>query len=140
MAALTLLLTACSGPAGVNVPTPEASAAAVCQELAMAWPTTVLDQHVVDVSPTSPLTHAWGDPPVVARCGVATPSALRPDSQLVTVNAVDWLPEPTDDGYRFTTVGRVANVEVTVPHHYAPEATALVDLAAAIKATDPTSG
>jgi hypothetical protein len=121
------------------VPTPDASAAAACRQLAGAWPTTVLDHQAVDVSPSSALTHAWGDPAIVARCGVATPSALQPDSQLATVNGVDWLPEQTGDGYRFTTVGRVANVEVTVPDHYAPEATALVDLAAAIKQTNPTS-
>jgi hypothetical protein len=134
-----VVLAACGGPVGVEAPTPDASAAAVCASLAKAWPATVLDQQPVDVSPASPLTHAWGDPPITARCGVPTPAALQPDSQLTSVNGVDWFPESTDGGYRFTTYGRTANVEVTVPDHYAPEATALVDLAAAIKATDPTS-
>jgi hypothetical protein len=82
------------------------------------------------------LTRAWGDPPIVVRCGVSVPSALRPDSQLVTVNGVDWLPEQTDAGYRFTTVGRLANVEVTVPATYAPEGDALVDLAGSIRSLD----
>jgi hypothetical protein len=138
VAALVLVFTACSGPVTVDVPTPDAAALGVCDQLAGAWPDTVLEQPPVAVEPTSRWTHAWGDPPITARCGVA-PAAVQPDSQLVTVDGVDWLPEPTDDGYRFTTVGRVADVEVSVPHHYAPEATALVDLAPAIKQTDPST-
>ncbi|MBD4617601.1 DUF3515 domain-containing protein, partial [Xanthomonas citri pv. citri] len=38
-----------------------------------------------------------------------------------------------DDGWRFTTIGRAGNIEVTVPTSYAPQADALVDLSAAIK-------
>jgi hypothetical protein len=138
VAVLALVLAACSGPVAVDVPTPEASALGACDQLAGAWPDTVLDQQPVAVEPSSRLTHAWGDPPITASCGVAAPTALQPDSQLVSADGVDWLPEKTNDGYRFTTVGRVANVEVSVPHHYAPEATALVDLAPAIKQTDPS--
>jgi len=102
-----------------------------------ALPQAVLDQRSVDTKPSSALTAAWGDPAIVMRCGVATPVALTPTSQLVSVNGVDWFPEPVDSGYRFTTVSREANVEVLVPDAYAPEANALVDLAATIKDHDP---
>jgi len=101
-----------------------------------ALPGRVDGQTRVDRTPESLLTAAWGDPAIVVRCGVATPEALQPTSQLVTVDGIDWLPENLASGYRFTTVGRLANVEVTVPDHYAPEADALVDLAATIHGND----
>jgi hypothetical protein len=43
-------------------------------------------------------------------------------------------------GYLFTTVGRVLNVEVSVPDHYSPEADALTDLGPVITALDPKVG
>ena len=89
------------------------------------------------VEPASPYTAAWGNPEIVLRCGVSKPNALEPTSELVTVNGVDWLPEPTRGGYRFTTTGRVAYVEVVVPKHYSPEVNALVDLAGPIAQTVP---
>jgi hypothetical protein len=131
-------LAACSRPVEVAVPTPSAGAAAVCNDVMAALPGTVLDQPTADRTPESPFTAAWGSPPIVLRCGVTTPSGLQPTSQLATVNSVDWLPERSGDGYRFTTVGRTANVELVVPGAYAPEADALVDLAATVRAHDPT--
>ena len=44
-----------------------------------------------------------------------------------------WCAEQIEDGWRFTTIGRAGNVEVTVPATYAPEADALVDLSATVK-------
>jgi hypothetical protein len=131
------VLVSCGGPVEVTPPTPDAASAAACAKVVAELPSTVASQPTADHTPTSPLTQAWGDPPIVLRCGVAAPAALRPDSQLVTVNGVDWLPEQTDAGYRFTTVGRIANVEVTVPTAYAPEGAALVDVAGAVRSLDP---
>jgi hypothetical protein len=88
-------------------------------------------------SPDSSLTAAWGSPAVVLRCGVPRPAALEPTSQLVTIDGVDWFPEQLSDGYRFTSYGRVADVQVRVPGTYAPEVNPLVDLAAAMKKADP---
>jgi len=64
---------------------------------------------------SSALTAAWGATPVVLRCGVGRPGALTATSQLTTVDGVDWLPERLQHGVRFTAIGRVAYVEVTVP-------------------------
>lgn len=98
----------------------------------------VLDGHNArSTEPDSELTAAWADPAIVLRCGVATPPELRPTSELYTINDIDWLPVDTDRGWRFTTVGRIANVEVTVPNRYEPAVNPLVDLAAAIAATVP---
>lgn len=75
----------------------------------------------------------WGDPHIVLRCGVDKPAGLQPTSPCDVVNDVGWFSEQIDDGWRFTTIGRAGNIEVTVPTSYAPQADALVDLSAAIK-------
>jgi hypothetical protein len=103
-------------------------------------PHTVDDADRRDVTPDSPYVAAWGDPAIILRCGVARPPALAPTSELVTVNGVDWLPEPEDAGYRFTTTGREAYVEAWVPNDYAPEVNPLVDLAAAVTAAVAPAG
>ena len=41
------------------------------------------------------------------RCGVGTPAALQPTSELTTIDGVDWLQEDADSATRWTTVGRV---------------------------------
>jgi hypothetical protein len=89
--------------------------------------------------PASPLTAAWGDPPIVLRCGVDRPAEYEPTSMLGTYDGVDWLPVETADGYVFYATGRAAWIEVTVPSAYAPEANPLIDLAAAIKANVPVT-
>ncbi len=60
-------------------------------------------------------------------------------SDLLEVEDVAWFLVESEDGYTFTTTGRTANVELTVPAEVdRSEATApLVDLAPAIKAEDP---
>jgi len=132
-------LAGCSHPVDVDATTPDAGTTAACQELLDAVPDTVMDQPRRDVSPHDALAAAWGDPAVVLRCGVDKPAAMTPDAQLVEVDGVTWLPEPLSAGYLFTTYGRTAYVEVSVPDDYAPEGRALVDLAAAVTRTVPES-
>ena len=50
----------------------------------------------------------------------------------------DWFAEQLTHGVRFTTTGRDAYVEVTVPDADAPEAGVLGDLAQAIRSSVPT--
>jgi hypothetical protein len=76
-------------------------------------------------------------PPLTLRCGVPRPPGPRATSQRFEVNGVGWFAEPAQGGYLFTTIGRPAYVEVSVPSHYAPEAQALVDLATPINTYDP---
>lgn len=92
------------------------------------------------VTPQSQLTAAYGDPPVAVRCGVAVPSALTPTSTLVTVQGVDWLPEELTAGWRMTSLGRVANVEIVVPTDQGPAPSVAADLNPAIRATLPAVG
>jgi Protein of unknown function (DUF3515) len=93
-----------------------------------------------DVTPESELTAAYGDPPVGVRCGVADPGALEPTSTLVTVDGIDWLPEELTGGWRLTSVGRTANVEITVPTAQGPAPSVAADLAPTITATLPPAG
>lgn len=121
----------------VQPPSPDDPVAATCRALHDVLPASVDGAARRSTSPVSDLTAAWGSPPVVLRCGVPRPAALEPTSQLVTIDGVDWYPEQLSDGYRFTSYGRVADVEVRVPGRYAPEVNPLVDLAAAMKKADP---
>ncbi|MGH8833405.1 MAG: DUF3515 domain-containing protein [Actinomycetes bacterium] len=136
---LALALAGCGGePAKVAPPVPgSAPVARACTALAGALPDVLDGHHTRATEPDSELTAAWADPAIVLRCGVATPPELRPTSELYTINDVDWLPVETDHGWRFTTVGLVANVEVAVPSRYEPAVNPLVDLATAITTTVP---
>jgi hypothetical protein len=135
---VTSVLAGCSGSAvPVEPPTPDDATAQVCTQLHHALPDQVEGQRSRPTTPESELTAAWADPPIVLRCGGPRPTGLTPTSELVTVNDVDWFPEQTTDGYTFTTVGRVANVQVVVPHHYAPEVNPLTDVADAVREHNP---
>jgi hypothetical protein len=125
----------------VATPSPARKVVAFCSRLHDAVPPTVDGRSKVPASPASELTAAWGDPAVVLRCGVAKPSSLRPTSELIEVNSVRWFLHETHDAYVFTTYGRVAFVEVSVPKSVPREkATApLVDLARPVITSVPTT-
>ncbi len=109
----------------------------VCAELIAALPDTVDDAVHRDVEPSSDSLAAWGEPPIVLRCGVPLPSSYRPDTRLHDIDGVGWLAEPGQGGSFFTAADREVLVEVAVPDDYAPEADVLVDLAAVILDTVP---
>ena len=73
------------------------------------------------------------------RCGVERPAGLSPTSEILEVEGVEWFLVESAAGYTFTTVGRTAHVELTVPAEVdRSEATApLVDLAPAVARHDP---
>ncbi|MEU4091935.1 DUF3515 domain-containing protein [Streptomyces sp. NPDC026673] len=130
---------------GVAVPSPPTQAARLCGALHDALPKKVDGLSKRSLSPVSELTAGWGDPTVVLRCGVPRPEMLTPGSatynptaDAVEVNGVSWLIEQTGDGYRFTTTGRRAFVEVTVPDSYKPEVDPLTDLGHAVETTIPS--
>ena len=98
----------------------------MCAALLEALPDTVADDlSSRDVSPSDALAAAWGDPAVVLRCGVPRPAAMVRTSACFEVNGVGWLATqdgrevtgdaPVDGTLTFTTIGRAAYVEVTVP-------------------------
>jgi hypothetical protein len=98
-------------------------------------PMTVLDGQRRKVEPGR-RSAAWGDPAITLRCGVEKPPKLTAASPCYEVNGVGWFAEEASGGYLFTTIGRTTFVEVGVPSEYAPEANALVDLAATVSRHD----
>jgi hypothetical protein len=127
----------------VTPPHPDARAAALCRSLHEALPHTLQGNKRNDPRPSSPYTAAWSSHPrTVLKCGVPVPQLLikHPESDAVNVNGVDWLIEPLKGGsYRFTTVQRNANVEVTVPNGAFPSPTdALPPISDAVRRTVPS--
>lgn len=138
-------LTACgsSGPPALTVsaptPAPRKAVAAVCAALLPALPEKVDDVPRRRVQPDGVPAAAWGeDPTVVLRCGVPVPREFTQTSTLTGVNEVDWFLVERPDALVFTTIGRRANVEITVPRAYEPAVGPLVDVAEAMRATNPT--
>jgi Protein of unknown function (DUF3515) len=121
----------------VQVPVPDADAASQRLCAGLRLPEKVHGQSRRDTDPKSPLTAAWGDPAIALRCGVPRPAAMKPTSELVTINGVDWFPQPANRPVTFTAVGRQAYVEVTVPPKYNPAGDVLIELGDAITSTLP---
>jgi hypothetical protein len=139
LAALGLfLLAGCSpGPTPVSVPSPAPEVAAACEQLVKALPEKVLDAKRRPTEPASPLTAAYGDPPIEVTCGVAAPAGMaEAQSQCFEVNGVGWFAKEAPNGVIFTTIGRAVYLEVAVPSKYAPEANALTDVADAVHRFD----
>ncbi|WP_203566639.1 DUF3515 domain-containing protein [Aestuariimicrobium ganziense] len=133
LAAVLLTTSACSGDPSRSIvtPSPQPSERAACQQLFENLPGTIAGH--TGLANRTALVAYWGEKdPVVLRCGVPKPAALEQTSRCDVVNEIGWFTEQTDDGYRFTTIGRAAFVEVVVPSKYAPEADVLVDLSGAV--------
>lgn len=108
-----------------------------CRDLHARLPDTVDGQQRRETATGEQLVAAWGNPPIIVRCGVGKPEKLRPTSKLAVVNDVEWLPETQRSPLRYTAVHRTARVELLLPREYGVPADALVDLAAPIKETIP---
>jgi hypothetical protein len=136
----TVLVSGCSlGAVDVEPYEAEPGSEQACSALVEALPDVVSDAVRRDVEPVTERTAAWGDPPIVLRCGVPLPEEYRPDAQLFDVESVGWFPVDGEGGTFFTATDREPHVEVAVPDDYAPEAVVLADLAAAITSTIPES-
>jgi Protein of unknown function (DUF3515) len=137
---LPALLAGCGvGAVEAPVPRPPAAVERLCHDLRERLPAKVHGQARRATTPKSPLVTAWGSPAIVVRCGVPRPTALRPTSELVVVNGINWLPVPPDRPVTFTAVGRQAYVEVTVPAAYEPPGDVLIELTGPIKQTVPAT-
>ncbi len=133
--ALATLLAGC-GKVAVSDPTPDAAGAAVCAGVVAALPEQVLDQDRRTVEP-GVYSAAWGKPAIVLRCGVPAPPTLTRSSECLEINDVGWFSEDATGGKIFTTIGRAAYVEVSVPSQYPLGTGALVDVETAVSAHDP---
>lgn len=132
-------LAGCAAPATV-APAPHASAS-VCAEVLLRSPHVLLG---LERRPTSSqASRAWGEVPVVLRCGIEPPGpsperCIRIEG--TTGDVVDWLALEGEDAWVFVTYGRSPAVEVTVPFAVIPDGaqptTPLVDLGPAIAVTE----
>jgi len=78
---------------------------------------------------------AWGDPPVLLRCGVAP--RIGPVGQIVVLDGVDWTTDVDNSAVTWTTLGRGVTVSVRVPGHYDSQGPLLTTLSPTIKAYVP---
>ncbi|MEU2075743.1 DUF3515 domain-containing protein [Streptomyces sp. NPDC056202] len=143
-AVLLLAAAGCSSSgaaASVEVPSPPAAEAALCQDLAKELPGAVAGLERSDPEPGSELTAGWGDGAIVLRCGVPRPEKMSdPKAQGVEANGVGWMLErPEGGGPRFTTTYRKTYVEVTLGEQYTHDMTPLADLADPVRKTVPSS-
>ncbi|MFF8959185.1 DUF3515 domain-containing protein [Streptomyces sp. NPDC014894] len=127
-------------PVKAAPPAVDKDAERMCEALHDELPDSVAGLERRDTEPSSRLTAAWGDPAVVLRCGVPRPAEMNnPKAPGAKVSDVDWMLEGPEDGaYRSTTVYREVYVELTLPTKYG-DVSALMDLAAAIKKTIPST-
>lgn len=115
-AALACLLLAACGDTPVRAVPFEQADSPACREVAAHWPQTVGDLTPRVTAVQSDAVAAWGDPPIVARCGKQPPGPTT--DQCIDVNGIDWVATELDDGTMFTTYGRSPAVEVLVPDAY----------------------
>lgn len=95
---------------------PRATTAA-CQSVAQRWPAAVAGQSR-RLDDAGIAAAAWGDPAIIARCGVA---ALAPTSdECVEVDGIGWVVHPLSDGTRLTSYGSDPAIEVLVPRDFDP--------------------
>lgn len=133
-----LLSAGCSDAVSLDAPALTGTAARSCAALVKALPDHVADQPLRTVDTGDGYGAAWGDPAVELRCGVRRPAGFDRFAMCQTTNGVDWfVPESQQTGQRtditMTVVGRAEYVEVRLPEDYWPPATAMVDLAPAVK-------
>ncbi|MEW2619935.1 DUF3515 domain-containing protein [Streptomyces sp. NPDC048106] len=150
--ALLLAGAGCSSDdsATVAAPRPDAKTAPLCRSLHEVLPAKVDGQRRADPGPRSVYTAGWGNPAIILRCGIVRPPKMTdpkvaegqdPDAIAGGVNGVDWLMEKRSDGtWRFTTSGRRAYVEVTLPKRLSgpdDSTQVLEDLAPAVRKAIP---
>lgn len=117
LVAIALVLGGCGGTVEVGVPD-EANHEA-CSTAGEQWPDEVGDGlEPVGTDPEDPAVAAWGEPAVIARCGM--PPLGPTEDQCIVVDDVDWVAEELDDGTRLTTFGRDPAIEVIVPEEHGP--------------------
>jgi len=93
------------------------------------------------VKSASPFAYAWGDPPVVLRCGVPAPKAFVRGAALIQINGVQWFVDTSDpDTTVWTAVDRPVYVEVRLPSSVdsAPVTSLTAQITAALPYREPT--
>jgi hypothetical protein len=130
---------AATGPVAVTAP-PAAPAAtvALCGKTIGSLPITLDGKHSRAVTLAPDRVVAWGDPPVVLRCGVA-PVTYPPDANLLQINGVTWYGRAVGSAVVFTSVDRTVPIEITVPASKGNPSDPIATLSVPIGRTVPTA-
>lgn len=123
--------------ADVDVAVPAMGEDPACTAAGAVWPAEVAGQGVRETTARHVAVGAWGDPAIIARCGV--PPLGPTTDQCITVDGIDWVATELSDGVRLTTFGRAPAIEVLVPSDYSPAPLLLPGFAAAAQQL-PTNG
>jgi hypothetical protein len=133
-------LVACGGPVEVDVPELDAAEREVCAAFAADLPASLAEQDVVEIEPADAPAAAYGDPPIVVRCGVGEPAGWSLASSCEIAEGVGWfIPEEHYDDQELdltlTAAGYRPRVEVAIPADYRPNAgpAAMAKLAPLVK-------
>jgi hypothetical protein len=128
--------TAAVGPVDVAAPPGSPAADKRCPGVISALPVTLNGSHSRPAHSTSAYVAAWGDPPMVLRCGVPRPPKFVRTSMVISIEGVQWFTEQEHDTVVWTVVDRPVYIEVTVPTTYGstPIADLSEDLAKALPA------
>ncbi len=101
--------------------TPEADAA--CPAFMTDLPIELVGEQSRRVRSDTPYAYAWGEPPIVLRCGVDRPAGFVRDSPLIQLDAVQWFVDDSDpDVYVWTAVDRAVYLELSIPSSLGSEA------------------
>ena len=114
-----LLVGGLLGCSSIDVADPAEAGSATCRLVATHWPKTVGGQSRQATSSSSAAVRAWGDPAIIARCGL--PPIGPTTDPCIDVSGIDWVAHRLTDGVRFTTYGRSPALEILVPSAYHPE-------------------
>jgi hypothetical protein len=100
----------------VAVPPVTPAAATSCPKLMSTLPLELTGLASRLVRSDTAYAYAWGDPPVVLRCGVPTPAGFVVGTGTILINGVQWFVDTSDPAATvWTTVDRPVGIEVRVP-------------------------
>jgi hypothetical protein len=104
-------------------PNPSPGTTSTCAQVISALPLVLNGKNLRRTvsNPPTGLVQAWGDPPIVLRCGVAKPPQLNPSTTTgyLQLNGVLNLVTSQGGDQIYTVVDRKVFIELDVPHNYA---------------------
>jgi hypothetical protein len=112
----------------VTPPPSEPATAGPCARVIGVLPLRLAGLHArrTATTPASPFVTAWGDPPIVLRCGVERPADLHPGSSAQFISAAGvgktgpyYDVTSTSGAHVYTTVDRAVYIEISIPKTYA---------------------
>ena len=113
-------------PVTASAPPQAAKFTAQCTKVLQKLPVQLhgLKPRIVHTTPDTPFVVAWGDPPVILRCGVDRPASLHPGSSTLYLSATGhggpFFDVRHEGGAEvWTTVDRAVYIAIAVPVQYA---------------------